>query len=89
MGYYPEKPASDYGDGWKSLKEIIQEYLRYCNDYGETPKNRKALTDMLKKEGYTARKRRDGMWFYLPSKNPDEELSNDILGEKKDDGLPF
>lgn len=65
FGYVAGKPSSDYDEGWKSLKEWVQEYVTYCNDWGETPRNRSAVTDMFKKMGCESKRRSDGIWYFM------------------------
>ena len=65
FGFIAAKPDSNTAPGWKSLKEWIQEYKRYCEDWGETPRSRSAVTDHFKKIGAVSQRRSDGMWYYL------------------------
>ena len=65
-------PEDPHAPGWKSLKEWVQEYIRYCQDWGETPRSRSAVTDQFKKMGCVSKRRSDGIWFYMETK-PEEE----------------
>ena len=95
MGYVAEQPDGSFGEGWKSLKEWVQEYIRYCNDWGETPRSRSAVTEMFKKMGAASKRRGDGIWYYLAVKKQEEEktdgLAESVIEEKKDffPNLPF
>lgn len=90
-GYYAGEPTRDYGDGWKSMKEWMSDYIRYCNDWNETPRNKKAFADMLKKMGFACRRRSDGYWYYLPVKDveSDEKEPDSVDADTLDDNLPF
>lgn len=61
-------PGNNSADGWKSLKEWVQEYIAYCNSWGETPRSRSAVTDMFKKMGCVKQRRSDGFWYYMEHK---------------------
>jgi P4 family phage/plasmid primase-like protien len=78
MGYWAAPDPDDPGaPGWKSLKEWVQEYIRYCQDWGETPRSRSAVTEQFKKMGCVSKRRSDGIWYYM-------ELAATEKGEKKD-----
>lgn len=68
FGYVAAQPESATAPGWKSLKEWVQEYIKYCQDWGETPRSRSAVTDMFKKMGAVSKRRSDGIWYYLGTK---------------------
>lgn len=70
FGYIAAEPPADYptAPGWKSLKDWVQEYIKYCQDWGETPRTRKAVTDMFKKMKAVSKRRADGIWYYLEMK---------------------
>ena len=100
MGYVAdEDPTDDFNaDGWKSLKDWVQEYIRYCQDWGETPRTRKAVTEMFKKMKAASKRRSDGVWYYLGVRklDVDAELKKDhgevfgVFMPKKDESdLPF
>ena len=65
FGLVAAQPKSNMAPGWKSLKEWVQEYKRYCEDWGETPRSRSAVTDQFKKMNAVSQRRRDGVWYYL------------------------
>lgn len=93
-GYYAGEPTREYGEGWKSMKEWMSEYIRYCNDWNETPKNKKAFSEMFKKMGFACRRRSDGYWYYLPVKEVESEVKEEKEVESVDTGeldsdLPF
>lgn len=67
-GYVAADPPGTTGPGWKSLKEWVQEYLHYCQDWGETPRSRSAVTEQFKKMGCVSRRRTDGIWYYMEVK---------------------
>ena len=89
MGYVAgPDPENNFGYGWKSLKDWVQEYIRYCNDWGETPRSRSAVTEMFKKMGVLSRRRSDGVWYYLEQKPIEEEQPKPELNYMDDDDLP-
>ena len=65
FNYGKVEPDSPQDPRWKSLKEWCQEYISYCNDFGETPKNKNAVTEMFKKMGLSKVRRSDGMWYCM------------------------
>ena len=95
MGYWaapdPQYPGAP---GWKSLKEWIQEYIKYCQDWGETPRSRSAVTEQFKKMGVVSKRRSDGVWYYMEpgavEKEEKEEISADLppIGPSEEN-LPF
>lgn len=93
MGYYAaEDPYNSHAPGWKSLKEWVQEYIRYCQDWGETPRSRSSVTDAFKKMGVVSKRRADGMWYYMEQKPIDESEMGPIDDgkiEETEPDLPF
>lgn len=97
FGYVAAEPKSATEAGWKSLKEWVQEYIRYCQDWGETPRSRSAVTDMFKKMGAVSKRRSDGIWYYLetrpvePEKPEKNEKTIEYVGvDQPDEALwPF
>ena len=96
IGYVAAQPPEDMPNapGWKSLKEWVQEYIRYCQDWGETPRTRKAVTDMFKKMKAASKRRADGVWYYLEVKPVEEKEERGVVlpGMPEDgvkDNLPF
>ena len=92
MGYVAATPKGTVGFGWRPAKEWVQEYTRYCNDWNETPKNKKALQDMFKKMGVASHRRSDGIWYYMEQKPLVEKENVEIPGvtvDERDVDLPF
>ena len=89
IGYVAAQPPSDNPNapGWKSLKEWVQEYIHYCQDWGETPRTRKAVTDMFKKMHAVSKRRSDGIWYYLEVRPTEGGEEKETL--KLGDDLPF
>jgi Predicted ATPase len=94
MGYVAAQPESAHASGWKSLKEWVQEYIHYCQDWGETPRSRSAVTEQFKKMGAVSARRSDGIWYYLEVKPLAAEKAEE--GEERigfnaslEDDLPF
>lgn len=73
MGYVAaEDPGNNMAPGWKSLKEWVQEYIKYCQDWGETPRSRSAVTETFKKMGVVSKRRSDGIWYYMVQRSDSE-----------------
>lgn len=101
IGYVASEPPADNPNapGWKSLREWVQEYIHYCQDWGETPRTRKAVTDMFKKMKAHSKRRADGIWYYLEVKPVVEVVRKeeakavsvvpDAFVGVEDDNLPF
>lgn len=92
MGYVAAPdPGNNLSAGWKSLKEWVQEYLRYCQDWGEQPRSRSAVTDAFKKMGVVKQRRSDGIWYYMEQKiEEDQDTSYQPLDDMPEsDNLPF
>lgn len=92
MGYVAATPPSTTGYGWKSKREWVQEYVRYCNDWNETPKNQKSLIELFKKMGVASHRRSDGLWYYMEQnlsteKEPAEQ--DDLPKADNEPDLPF
>ena len=68
MGYVAAEPDGPMAPGWKSLKEWVQLYVRYCQDWNETPKARSAVSAQFHRMGAVSARRSDGMWYYLENK---------------------
>ena len=95
MGYIAAKPEGKWAPGWKSLKEWVQLYKQYCDDWGETPRSRSAVTEQFKKMNAVSERRSDGMWYYLevkPTEREEEKVKIEepvvVSGENEGD-LPF
>ena len=73
MGYVAAQPESSTAPGWKSLKEWVQLYVRYCQDWNETPKARSAVSAQFHRMGAVSARRADGMWYYLENKPVETE----------------
>jgi len=92
QGYVAATPQSTTGYGWKSKREWVQEYVRYCNDWNETPKNQKSLIELFKKMGVASHRRSDGIWYYMEQNiSPEREPAQDDLpvDDIPEDKLPF
>ena len=92
QGYVAATPPATTGYGWKSKREWVQEYVRYCNDWNETPKNQKSLIDLFKKMGVASHRRSDGLWYYMEQnlsieKAPVEQ--DDLPKADNEPDLPF
>lgn len=95
MGYISAKPEGKWAPGWKSLKEWVQLYKQYCDDWGETPRSRSAVTEQFKKMNAVSERRSDGMWYYLevkPTEREEEKVKIEepvvVSGENEGD-IPF
>lgn len=73
--------------GWKSLKDWVKEYVQYCQDWGETPKARSAMTEMFKSLKVPCRRRTEGMWYYLERRATEVVKEEPKLNLKEDDGF--
>lgn len=94
MGYVAAPdPENMTAVGWKSLKEWVQEYIKYCTDWGETPRSRSAVTEMFKKMGVVSKRRSDGIWYYMEQKTePSEEKPKMVFEDEEEDkfkDMPF
>ena len=96
MGYVSAQPEDRKAPGWKSLKEWVQLYKHYCDDWGETPRSRSAVTEQFKKMNAVSERRSDGMWYYLEVRPTESDVKAEpssvtILGVKpeEDPNLPF
>ena len=105
MGYVAAKPNPDmpHAAGWKSLKDWVQAYKQYCEDWGETPRSRSAVSEQFKKMGAITQRRSDGVWYYLEQKpivvGPEENhtplyeiakgMSDEFENNDDDSQLPF
>jgi len=89
-GYVACEPKGKFADGWKSLKEWITDYKKYCEDWGDTPKNRKAVTEMFKQKNVASKRRSDGTWYYLETQViVDEDEPGNASGLDESEDLPF
>ena len=96
MGYVAAQPEDRKAPGWKSLKEWVQLYKHYCDDWGETPRSRSAVTEQFKKMNAASERRSDGMWYYLEVRPTESDVKEEpspvtILSVKpeEDPNLPF
>ena len=91
MGYVAAQPEDNRATGWKSLKEWVQDYKKYCDDWGETPRSRSAVTEQFKKMGAVSQRRSDGIWYYLEVAPVESVESKPVAEEKKEveEDLPF
>lgn len=63
--YGKVEPDGSGDPRWKPLKAWCKEYIEYCQDFGEQPKNKNAVTEMFKKMGLAKTRRSDGMWYCM------------------------
>jgi putative DNA primase/helicase len=91
MGYVAAQPEDKRAPGWKSLKEWVQLYKAYCDDWGETPRSRSAVTEQFKKMNAVSERRSDGIWYYLEVAPVETVKSEPVVEEKKEveEDLPF
>jgi putative DNA primase/helicase len=95
MGYVAAQPEDNRATGWKSLKEWVQDYKRYCEDWGETPRSRSAVTEQFKKMNAVSQRRSDGVWYYLEVgpvetvKVQPEPVVDDLPAGNEEESLPF
>ena len=91
MGYVAAKPEDNRATGWKSLKEWVQDYKKYCDDWGETPRSRSAVTEQFKKMGAASQRRSDGIWYYLEVAPVETEnaAEDDLPADDPEKELPF
>ena len=95
MGYVAAQPEDNRATGWKSLKEWVQDYKRYCEDWGETPRSRSAVTEQFKKMNAVSQRRKDGVWYYLEVgpvetvKVQQEPVVDDLPAGNEKDSRPF
>lgn len=92
MGYVAAPDPNNFGaPGWKSLREWVQAYKQYCEDWGETPRSRSAVTEQFKKMGLVSKRRSDGVWYYMEQRvepeSPKPLKYEEELEEEPD--LPF
>lgn len=80
-GYVAAKPSCNFGEGWKSLRDWVTEYRHYCEDWGETPRSRSAVTDQFKKMNAASIRKKDGMYYYLEQRPLEEDLSVKVNSE--------
>lgn len=93
-GYGKVEPIGPHDTNWKSLKQWCQEYIAYCNDFGETPKNKSSVIDMFKRMELEKSRRADGMWYCMGvvEKKEEKKVEEDLPAfgaDLSDDGLPF
>ena len=89
FGYGKVKPDGASDPRWKSLKEWCQEYMAYCNDFGEQPKNKNAVTEMFKRMGLEKARRSDGMWYCMGVVERPAVLESGPVGGLADDMPEF
>lgn len=95
FGYGAVKPNGSSDPNWKSLKEICSMYAQYCNDFGETPKARRAVTELLDKMGVKKERRSTGTWYCLGVVEQVEDKSDDLpivqfnVEDKGGEDIPF
>lgn len=85
-GFVVVEPKGKLATGWKSLKEWVQQYRTYCEEWGDTPKNRKAVTELFRTKQVPSQRRSDGIWYYL-----EKQVAVEVDSTGLDDGeeLPF
>lgn len=92
-GYVKCDPISMNDERWKSLREWLQIYRQYCQDYSEgMPKTSKAVSKIFKELGFVSERRNDGMWYCIGTKEERSKLVDSIVGdgkEKEPGDLPF
>ena len=89
MGYVAAPDPGNWGaPGWKSLKEWVQAYKQYCDDWGETPRSRSAVTEQFKKMNLVSKRRPDGIWYYMEQQTEPEKPKPVKYEMEEEDDLP-
>lgn len=91
-GFISVVPAGPSDVRWKSLKELMSNYISYCKDYSEMPKTAKAVSKLFKEMGCAMEKRRDTTWYCVGVEGVDNiirETYTPNLGPSIPDDLPF
>ena len=92
FGYEACEPSGMMDPRWKSLKEWLQIYKQYCQDYSEgMPKTAKAVAKIFKEMGFVSERRSDGLWYCIGIKSDEKPRSIEdpygLKDEEKD--MPF
>lgn len=87
FNYGPVKSKDRNDPNWKSLKEICSMYSQYCADFGETPKARRAVTELLDKMGVPKERRSTGTWYCFGVVESKDDLP--AIDFTKEDDIPF
>ena len=85
FNYGKVEPEGATDARWKPLRDWCKEYITYCNDFGETPKNKNAVTEMFKKMDLAKVRRSDGMWYCMGVVMPEEPK---VVEKKQEDDMP-
>ena len=94
-GYGAVEPKGSNDPNWKSLKEICSMYAQYCSDFGEPPKARRSVTELLDKMGVKKERRSSGTWYCLGVVEEVGQKEDDLpvvqfnVDDNNGEGLPF
>lgn len=93
MGYIRVVSIGPNDSRWKSVREIMGEYMSYCKDFSESPKTSKSVARLLNELGFEKKKMKDTTYYCMGVKEMDipavplmEEKNEDSEGEID---LPF
>ena len=92
FGYEACEPSGMADPRWKSMKEWLQIYKQYCQDYSEgMPKTAKAVAKIFREMGFVSERRSDGLWYCIGVKSEEKPRSvEDPDGLKDEDrDMPF
>lgn len=65
MELRPVKPLSSTDPCWKPMKQWMEMYRMYCQEYFETPRSVKSVAKIFKELGFVSEKRSDTTWYAI------------------------
>lgn len=92
FGYEACQPSGPMDARWKSMKEWLQIYKQYCQDYSEgMPKTAKAVAKIFRDMGFVSERRSDGLWYCIGVKSSEEKPRSieDPYGLRGEEDMPF
>ena len=89
MGYIKVVSIGPNDSRWKSVKEIMREYMTYCKDFSESPKTSKSVSRLLNELGFEKKKMKDTTYYCLGVRELDQEKGVEVKNENDEEDLPF
>ena len=89
MGYIKVVSIGPNDSRWKSVKEIMAEYMTYCKDFSESPKTSKSVSRLLNELGFEKKKMKDTTYYCLGVRELDQEKGVELKTENDEEDLPF
>ena len=69
---------------WKSIKELMQDYISYCKDFSESPRTAKSVARLFSELGFEKKRKADTTYYCVGVRGVDTVIENVETDEEQD-----